>query len=242
VFLQKMKPYLQVDPQDGTERKISLIDRLFNIRTEVTYKNREVPEEPEQVRHEDILKLSAHIEGGPEVSEMLAGIKVSFTGEVEKRSETLQRDCIYNKKTEIAALPSYICVNFVRFYWKKESTVSGTKAGKAKILKAVSFPKVFDAYPLCTRDLQKQLDLGREFERREREAETFAANTAVDDAMKAKEEEKKSSKMEIDGEEHKRSTAHGRAMEERKQKLEQIKRQDIQLYREHGVGLDTGNY
>jgi ubiquitin carboxyl-terminal hydrolase 14 len=132
---------------------VSLIDRLFNIKTEVTYKNREVPEEPEQVRHEDILKLSAHIEGGPEVTEMMAGIKVSFTGEVEKRSETLQRDCIYEKKTEIAALPSYLCVNFVRFYWKRESAVSGTKAGKAKILKAVAFPKVFDCYSLCTRDL-----------------------------------------------------------------------------------------
>ena len=84
---------------------------------------------------------------------MIAGIKLSFAGEVEKRSDTLQRDCVYDKKTEIASLPSYICVNFVRFYWKKESAVSGTKAGKAKILKAVSFPKVFDAYPLCTKDL-----------------------------------------------------------------------------------------
>lgn len=132
-----------------------MIDKLFNIKTEVTYKNREVPEEPEQKREENILKLSAHIEGGPEVTEMMNGIKVSFTGEVEKRSETLQRDCIYDKKTEIAQLPSYICVNFVRFYWKRESAVSGTKAGKAKILKAVSFPKIFDAYPLCTQDLQK---------------------------------------------------------------------------------------
>lgn len=151
---------------------------------------------------------------------MISGIKLSFAGEVEKRSETLQRDCIYDKKTEIASLPSYLCVNFVRFYWKKESAVSGTKAGKAKILKAVSFPKVFDAYPLCTKDLQKQLDLGREFERKEREAETAANNSAVDQAMKEK--EGKTEKMEIEDskeeEEHKRSTAHGRAMEERKQK------------------------
>lgn len=47
VFLQKMKPFLMIDPQDGTDRKISLIHKLFNIQTEVTYKNREVPEEAE---------------------------------------------------------------------------------------------------------------------------------------------------------------------------------------------------
>lgn len=62
-------------------------------------------------------------------------------------------------------------VQFVRFYWKKESNVSGTKAGKAKILKAVSFPKIFDTYPVCSEELKKSLDVGREFERREREQE-----------------------------------------------------------------------
>jgi ubiquitin carboxyl-terminal hydrolase 14 len=42
----------------------------------------------------------------------------------------------------------------VRFYWKKESTVSGTKAGKAKILRSVAYPKVLDVYEFCSGELK----------------------------------------------------------------------------------------
>lgn len=63
-------------------------------------------------------------------------------------------------------LPSYLCVQFVRFYWKKESSVGGTKAGKAKILRSVMYPKVFDMYNFCSDELKKSLDHGREFEQK----------------------------------------------------------------------------
>jgi ubiquitin carboxyl-terminal hydrolase 14 len=77
-------------------------------------------------------------------------------------------------------LPSYLTVHFVRFYWKKESTLSGTKAGKAKILRNVSFPKVFDLYEFCTDELKKSLDHGREFERKLREEEDARRLTGAD--------------------------------------------------------------
>jgi hypothetical protein len=54
----------------------------------------------------------------------------------------------------------------MRFYWKKESNVGGTKAGKAKILRSVNYPKVFDLYSHCSDELKKSLDLGREFEQK----------------------------------------------------------------------------
>jgi ubiquitin carboxyl-terminal hydrolase 14 len=59
-------------------------------------------------------------------------------------------------------------VNFVRFYWKRESNVAMTKAGKAKILRNVAFPKIFDAYEFASDELKKSLDMGREFERKVR--------------------------------------------------------------------------
>jgi len=62
----------------------------------------------------------------------------------------------------------------VRFYWKKESNVGGTKAGKAKILRAVMYPRLFDAYNFCTESLKKTLDEGREIERKQREDEDKA--------------------------------------------------------------------
>jgi ubiquitin carboxyl-terminal hydrolase 14 len=52
----------------------------------------------------------------------------------------------------------------VRFYWKKESNVGGTKAGKAKILRSVMYPKVLDLYEFCSDSLKKTLDAGREVE------------------------------------------------------------------------------
>jgi ubiquitin carboxyl-terminal hydrolase 14 len=59
----------------------------------------------------------------------------------------------------------------VRFYWKKESNVGGTKAGKAKILRSVMYPKVLDLYEFCSDGLKKTLDAGREVEQKHRSEE-----------------------------------------------------------------------
>ena len=61
-----------------------------------------------------------------------------------------------------------MCVNFVRFFWKKESNVGGTKAGRAKILRSVNFPRVFDIYEYCSDEMKKRLDEGREIEQKNR--------------------------------------------------------------------------
>ncbi len=65
-------------------------------------------------------------------------------------------------------MPSYLCIQFVRFYWKKESNVGGTKAGKAKILRSVLYPKVMDLYEFCSDSLKLTLDEGRAIERKYR--------------------------------------------------------------------------
>ena len=51
-----------------------------------------------------------------------------------------------------------------RFYWKKDSAVSGTKGGKSKILRNVSFPLVFDVFDFCSEELKASLKLGRDYE------------------------------------------------------------------------------
>jgi ubiquitin carboxyl-terminal hydrolase 14 len=78
------------------------------------------------------------------------GLKVSLEGELEKYSDFAGKNCIYEKTSRIDKLPSYLTIHFVRFYWKKESTVSGTKAGKAKILRSVAYPKNLDVYEFCS--------------------------------------------------------------------------------------------
>jgi hypothetical protein len=44
-----------------------------------------------------------------------------------------------------------------RFFWKKASEISGTQATKAKILRTLSFPKVFDIFPYCSDSLKTNL-------------------------------------------------------------------------------------
>jgi ubiquitin carboxyl-terminal hydrolase 14 len=102
----------------------------------------------------------------------------------------LGRNCIYFKQQKVNKLPSYLTVHFVRFYWKKDSVTSGTKAGKAKILKSVQFPKVLDVYDHCTDELKKSLDLGREFERKLREEEDARKLTGKGDVEMKDEEQK----------------------------------------------------
>lgn len=40
-----------------------------------------------------------------------------------------------------------------RFFWKKASEISNTKATPAKILKSVNYPKILDLYNMCTENL-----------------------------------------------------------------------------------------
>ena len=90
--------------------------------------------------------------------------------------------------------PKYLCVNFVRFYWKQASGVAGTEAGKAKILKNVSFPKVFDIFEFCSDQLKESLLQGRALE---------TDNRAKEDAviLEGKQEEAKQADVEMTNEE-----------------------------------------
>lgn len=54
-------------------------------------------------------------------------------------------------KSKINRLPAYLTVQFVRFYYKEKESIN------AKILKDVKFPLDFDAFDLCTTELQDKL-------------------------------------------------------------------------------------
>ena len=132
---------------------------------ESTIKCAETDAEPAKTTTENVLKLSCHIDNNNNpINNLQQGLDISMEGDLEKFSEALQRNAVYKKTSKVNKLPSYLCVQFVRFYWKKESNVGGTKAGKAKILRSVIYPKVFDLYNHCSDELKKSLDHGREFQ------------------------------------------------------------------------------
>lgn len=193
------------------------------------------------MQKEQVLRLSCHIDNNNKPVDHLAeGLKVSLEGDIEKYSLTLERNCLYFKQSKINKLPSYLTVHFVRFYWKKESSAAGTKAGKAKILRNVSFPKNLDIYEFCTDELKKSLDLGRDFERRLREEEDEKRLTGKSADVDMKDEEAGSASTIVAAahEEEKVSALAAK----KKRKEEEVKVSDEMLYRPHGQGLDAGHY
>lgn len=185
------------------------ITRLFEIELESTVSNTESEAEPEKTTSEKVLKLSCHIDNNNNpINNIQDGFNISLSGELEKFSEVLQRNSIFKKKSLVNKLPSYLCVQFVRFYWKKESNVGGTKAGRAKILRSVMYPRILDIYNFCTPDLMKSLDHGRQFEAKIREEEDAARLAGI---KKAEEESKPQDKEETEDEANARKKLVGAA-------------------------------
>ena len=99
------------------------------------------------------------------------------------------------------------------------------------ILQNVSFPKVLDLYDICTEELKKSLDLGREFERKQREEEDNKRLEGKDVEMKNEESKEETKEQQMVG------LARKEAEKEKEMKIS-----DETLYRPHGLGLDTGHY
>lgn len=58
-----------------------------------------------------------------------SGIKQGLEEKVTKRCESLGRDAVYTRKAHVTRLPGWLCVQFVRFYYKERESVN------AKVLK-----------------------------------------------------------------------------------------------------------
>jgi len=134
-------------------------------------------------------------------------------------------------------------VNFLRFYWKVASEVGGTDAGKAKILRQVNFPKVFDLFEFCTDELKTSLLQGRNLDSKNREAEDAIRLAGLDEEQKRK-TAADSGDVEMRDEEEKKEEAPKLvgAMAKAAKVQEEIKAHDDLLYRPFNSGLDTGQY
>lgn len=229
------------------DEETNLVSHLFDIDFEVSLSNTQAEDEEKQVTFEKQKELRCYIDNNNKpISHLLDGIKLSLEGEVEKFSEHTQSQSVYKKDLKINNLPPYLTVNMVRFFWKKESTTAGTKAGKSKILRSVSFPMVLDIYDLCSETLKKSLDHGRKFEaklRQEHDDKVLSGKVEEEARQNAEKERLKEAKkngdveMTDDKEEEKKSST---TKQKPKQKEASIK--DEIAYREHGTGLDHGKY
>lgn len=214
---------MMVQPQN-------VVRELFEIQYTVKMKNLEIKEEKETIAVENTLKLNCHIdnESNP-ITNLREGIKQSMTSGLTKKSEIAGRDCQYIRTYEIARLPGYVIVHFVRFFWKQASSLAATKAGKAKILRSVDFPKVLDLYEYCSSEVKAKLDPGRVEEIKQMDEETKKM-------LESKQEDNKD-----DDEEENKGLMPSDIYKEKKGEKELVI-QDEFINMPFGTGMDTGKY
>ncbi|XP_010912089.1 ubiquitin carboxyl-terminal hydrolase 6 [Elaeis guineensis] len=103
---------------------------------------------------ESVYALKCHI--SQDVNHLHEGLKRGLKSELEKVSPSLGRTAIYSKESRISDLPRYLTVQFVRFFWKRESNQ------KAKILRKVDYPLELDVYEFCSDELRQKLQAPRQ--------------------------------------------------------------------------------
>ncbi|KAF1808776.1 cysteine proteinase [Eremomyces bilateralis CBS 781.70] len=163
----------------------------------------------ESVHSQDrFYKLNCHINA--DTNHLRDGLAAGLTEQIEKRSEVLGRDAVYNKTSRVMRLPKYLTVHFVRFDWRR------TTGKKAKIMRKVTFQHELDAVEYCTDDLKKLLipvrdkireirkeeeDVERSRKRRKRtkegeEPDTLPEGSATKPSQDAKKDTKKDAKKD----------------------------------------------
>jgi ubiquitin carboxyl-terminal hydrolase 14 len=219
----------------------NLINHLFDIDLSVSYTNTMSEDEERKESVEKVNMLSCPIDNqNKPIDHLMDGLKVNLEGEVESHSEHTNSTNVYKVEKRMNNLPPYLVVNMVRFFWKKESTTAGTQAGKAKILRQVSFPMVLDTFDLCSEELKKSLDHGRKYEGRMREEyDNKVLSGKIEEDARVAEEKKQKEKAsgDVDMEEEKKNSAP----KKQEKKVEATIKDEI-VYRPHGTGLDTGKY
>lgn len=148
-MLQQRLPAQGSGSAAAASNATSMIDQYFGGSFDVEMKCTEAPEEEASKSTENFLQLSCFI--SPEVKYMHSGLKTRLKEQLTKRSPTLDRDAVYTKTSLIRRLPAYLTIQFVRFQYKSKEAVN------AKILKDIKFPLDFDAFELCSPELQQKL-------------------------------------------------------------------------------------
>ena len=129
---------------------INARDSFLNIKMEETLTCTESELEIPVRRTENVNRLVCNIQGGPGsatvINHLHEGLKLGLEGTVEKNSEVLDRNALWTKQQRIAKLPKFLCVQFMRFFWKATPESRDHTGVKCKILRPVSFTEVCDLF------------------------------------------------------------------------------------------------
>ncbi len=207
-----------------------LIRHLFEMQIKITTKNKESAEEEPTTAIESSKKLTCIIDNQMNpINNINEGIKVALEDSIEKFSESLGRNAAFERKSQILTLPPYLLVQKIRFVWREKDEYTNTEARKAKILRNVAYPKIFDVLEFCADELKAEIVQNRKLE-----AEYLEA--AKKDAQEAYENFKKENHKE--GEDNYK--LYKTFKEEQKKKDDLM--HDKTLWGDLAVGKNVGNY
>ncbi|KAG5361189.1 Ubiquitin carboxyl-terminal hydrolase 6 [Yarrowia sp. C11] len=140
----------------------------------------EAPERAPVMGTEDFSKLHCHI--SISTNYLVDGLQAGLTETLEKNDDELGRNASFTKTRRITRLPKYLTVQYVRFFWRRDTQK------KSKILRKVIFPiNELDVTPLCSEDLKQKLipvrdrvrEIGKEKEDARRAAKRAKMNEEV---------------------------------------------------------------
>lgn len=144
ILIQTLSNGLQ--PPNSSQSGMS---NLITFEVEDTLTCTECSDEPPTTRRERVNKLVCNIEGvtggsstSTGVNHLHEGLNLSLNGTIEKNSEVLGRNALWRKQQKIAQLPRYLCIQFMRFFWKATPESMDHSGVKCKILRPVTYPEV----------------------------------------------------------------------------------------------------
>ena len=109
------------------------MDALFGLTMKETLSCSENDQEAVIIKSEKALKLVCMIT--KDVNHVSEGVLHGLSGTLEKNSDLLGRNAIWMKSTKVDMLPKYLCVQFMRFYWKLTPESRDHTGVKCKMLR-----------------------------------------------------------------------------------------------------------
>jgi len=140
----------------------NVVDYLFGGEMRTVTNCLDAPDEPKTESEQRFLKLRCHID--LKTQHLADGVQDGLIETLEKKSPTLGTNAQYQRTSRIKTLPRNMIVQFVRFFWRKDTH------SKAKIVKKVTFPDKLDVFPFCDEALQASLNNARNKLREHRDA------------------------------------------------------------------------
>lgn len=134
--------FKQQDAEEAFSQLLTTLSETLKVNDSfrLSFKSKQkclaLPDEEEKIDYEDSLKLNCHID--IKTNFLRDGILGGLKETIEKYNDTLQSNTEYEISRTITRLPKILTVQFVRFYWRRDTQK------KSKILRRVQFPFELD--------------------------------------------------------------------------------------------------